>query len=124
MTKTKNARRDNISFARAFLMERTKCTSPELYKYMLKINEPISQGAAVSALYHLTMRGEALKSRTMLGKREINLFTATEKIGLVPKLYSRASLADSVKPTPEGILMLQSIMRNFGDMTVHQGVRL
>lgn len=96
------------ALAREYLMRHNQATAKLLDGYITEAGFKVGAGISVATLNKLAQSGEATR-QLMAGKtaRKHMLFTATALLG---KAVNQAPpVADS---TPEGVLMLQSILGN------------
>lgn len=118
----------NLTLAREFLMLNGTAKSEQVLNYLHLKGNLVKRCSANTALNHLVERGEATKEWTGKYNRSAKqfIYKPTALIGTLPQLYSRVPSQNTERDmqTPEGVLMLQSIMGNMSAGHVHQGQAL
>ena len=117
--------KNNVDYARDLLMQQSSATNHQLMDYMASLGLTIARNSANTALNQLVVRGEAtraqLKNDKATNNKLGNIYMPTELINTQPKFFSRRKQS-KIEPnavTPDGVLMLQSIMANIS--RVNQG---
>ncbi|MGB2832960.1 MAG: hypothetical protein WBC07_08385 [Methylotenera sp.] len=111
------SRDKNITLAREYLMENRTATPDQVQGFFIAHDHHVSKQSVNSSLNQLVERGEATKHFT--GTYKFNkpqyIYKATELIGTLPKLFRKITREKIVSDTatPEGVLMLQSILGNY-----------
>lgn len=111
------SRDQNITLAREYLMANGTATPDQVQGFFIAHDNHVSKQSVNSSLNQLVERGEATKHFT--GTYKFNKpqysYKATELIGTLPKFFRKVTRETIVTSadTPEGVLMLQSILGNY-----------
>ena len=107
-------RNENITLAREYLMHHSSATTSQVRQYFADNGTHVSKQSVNSSLNQLVERGEATKHFTgtyAYNKKQYS-YHATALIGTLPKHFRKIprEIVALENPTPEGVLMLQSIL--------------